>query len=270
MKTPTITFISHGGGPMPLLNDPAHANMVTHLKALAQKLGKPRAILVISAHWEENVPTITSGANPKMIYDYYGFPPETYKIQYPAPGEPQLAQQVYDALASAGISARLDPQRGFDHGLFVPLMLMYPTADIPCIQLSLMNNLSPEQHLAIGKALQALQYDNLLVIGSGFSFHNMREFFGADTAEKRAKNVAFEQWLQHTLTSADLTEHDRQQQLAHWAQAPSARFCQPREEHLLPLHVCYGLAERPAEQVDDVVILNKHSSGFTWLGKQLN
>ncbi|MCH1921416.1 dioxygenase [Shewanella sp. A3A] len=270
MKTPTITFISHGGGPMPLLNDPGHANMVSHLQALTQKFDKPSAILVISAHWEESVATVTYAANPKMIYDYYGFPAETYKIQYPAPGEPQLAQQVFDALTGAGIPVRQDPQRGYDHGLFVPLMLMYPAADIPCVQLSLVNNLSAEQHLAIGKALQALQYDNLLVVGSGFSFHNMREFFGADTAEKRANNQAFEQWLQTTVADATLTEQQRHHRLAQWAQAPSARFCQPREEHLLPLHVCYGLAERPAELAEDVVILNKHSSAFTWFGQQLN
>lgn len=268
MKTPTITFISHGGGPMPLLNDPGHANMVTHLQGLTKKLGKPSAILMISAHWEETVATITSGTAPKMIYDYYGFPPETYKIQYPAPGEPQLAQQVHDKLAAAGIPVRLDAQRGFDHGLFVPLMLMYPEADIPCIQLSLVNNLNPEQHLAIGNALQALDYDNLLVIGSGFSFHNMREFFAADTSDRRAKNQEFEQWLQQTVSGAGLAAEERHQRLAHWSQAPSARYCQPREEHLLALHICYGMAERPADQTDDVVILNKHSSAFTWYGKE--
>ena len=269
MKTPTITFISHGGGPMPLLNDPGHANMVTHLKALTKKLGKPSAILMISAHWEETAATITSGTAPKMIYDYYGFPPETYKIQYPAPGEPQLAQQVHDKLAAAGIPVRLDAQRGFDHGLFVPLMLMYPEADIPCIQLSLVNNLNPEQHLAIGNALQALDYDNLLVIGSGFSFHNMREFFAPDTSDRRAKNKEFEQWLQQTVSGEGLAAEERHQRLANWSKAPSARFCQPREEHLLPLHICYGMAERPADQTDDVVILNKHSSAFTWFGKEI-
>ncbi|WP_037443003.1 DODA-type extradiol aromatic ring-opening family dioxygenase [Shewanella mangrovi] len=267
MKTPTISFISHGGGPMPLLNDPAHAEMVKHLQGLTKKLDKPSAILLISAHWEESVATVTAAAQPGMIYDYYGFPAETYKIQYPAPGEPALAEKVHDALQAAGIPVRQDSKRGYDHGLFVPLMLMYPEADIPCVQLSLVNNLSPEQHLAIGQALQALDYDNLLVIGSGFSFHNMREFFAQHTSEREQKNLSFEQWLQQTVNTNDVTAAT--QGLANWSQAPNARYCQPREEHLLPLHVCYGLAGRPADITDDVVILNKHSSSFTWLGKSL-
>ncbi|MDK8461943.1 class III extradiol ring-cleavage dioxygenase [Marinobacter sp. SS13-12] len=257
-------FISHGGGPMPLLGDPGHREMVDRLTELAGKLQKPSAILVISAHWEEAVPTITSGTNPSLIYDYDGFPSEAYKIEYPCPGDPMLAQQVYQALDQAGIPARLNDQRGFDHGLFVPLKLMYPDADIPCVQLSLVNSLDAGIHLAIGRALQALDYDNLLVIGSGFSFHNMRAFFSAQTPEIQARNQAFEDWLEETCADASLQETERAERLAHWECAPYARFCHPREEHLLPLHVCYGLASKPSDTHISATILGKKSGMFYW------
>ncbi len=265
MNTETdVLFISHGGGPMPLLGDPGHREMVELLTELADKLRKPSAILVISAHWEEPLPTITASANPQLIYDYYGFPPEAYTIEYPCPGEPALARQVYQALAQSGIPARLDDQRGFDHGLFVPLKLMYPEADIPCVQLSLVSSLDASAHLAIGRALQALDYDNLLVIGSGFSFHNMRAFFTTDTPEIRARNQAFENWLEETCTDTEMQESERAERLAHWDRAPQARFCHPREEHLLPLHVCYGLANKPSDSHISATILGKKSGMFYW------
>lgn len=265
MNTETdVLFISHGGGPMPLLGDPGHHDMVERLTEFASKLRKPSAILVISAHWEESVPTITAGANPQLIYDYYGFPPEAYTIEYPCPGEPALARQVYQTLEHSGIPVRLDGQRGFDHGLFVPLKLMYPDADIPCVQLSLVDSLDAGTHLAIGRALQALDYDNLLVIGSGFSFHNMRAFFATDTPEIRARNQAFEHWLQATCSDATLQEAERAERLAHWELAPHARFCHPREEHLLPLHVCYGLANKPSDTHISATILGKKAGMFYW------
>jgi len=264
--TPTtdVLFLSHGGGPMPLLGDPDHREMVERLTELAGRLRRPSAILVISAHWEASVPTITSGANPELIYDYYGFPPESYEITYPCPGEPALAQQVHQALEQAGIAARLDDRRGFDHGLFVPLKLMYPQADIPCVQLSLVDSLDAEAHLAIGRALQALDVPNLLVIGSGFSFHNMKAFFGPSTPEIEARNLAFEAWLEATCCDTGLTEAQRTERLVHWERAPHARFCHPREEHLLPLHVCYGLAGRPSEPPIVATILRKKAGMFHW------
>ena len=263
-KTTDVLFLSHGGGPMPLLGDPDHREMVEKLTELAGKLHKPSAILVISAHWEASVPTITSGANPGLIYDYGGFPAEAYEIQYPCPGEPELAKQVYHALEAAGITARLDDQRGFDHGLFVPLKLMYPEADIPCIQLSLVSSLDAGTHLAIGRALQALDYGNLLVIGSGFSFHNMRAFFATQTPEIQARNEAFEHWLEETCGDPNMSESEREEHLVHWEQAPHARFCHPREEHLLPLHVCYGLANKPCDAHSSVAVLGKESGFFYW------
>ena len=178
---PRVLFLSHGGGPLPLLGDPAHREMVENLQIIAGRIAKPTAILVISAHWEERVATLTSGAKPALIYDYYGFPEKSYEIEYPCPGEPALADQVQRLLTEAGIEARLDAQRGFDHGLFVPLKIMYPEADIPCIQLSLVKGLDPAEHIRIGKALAGLRQEGLLVIGSGFSFHNMKAFFTPDT-----------------------------------------------------------------------------------------
>ncbi|MFP2769140.1 DODA-type extradiol aromatic ring-opening family dioxygenase [Oceanisphaera sp. KMM 10153] len=266
-QTPDIFFLSHGGGPLPLLGDPGHQEMVTRLQAMAGRLSRPSAILVISAHWEETVPTITAGAHPALIYDYYGFPPESYEIQYPCPGEPVLARQVQQSLTNAGIRARLDEQRGFDHGVFVPLKLMYPEANIPCVQLSLVKDLDAANHLAIGQALRALNHDTLLVIGSGFSFHNMKAFFTPGTPEIQAKNQAFEDWLEETCASPDLNETERSRRLREWETAPHARFCHPREEHLLPLHVCYGMAGHACDEHIAATILGRRSGMFYWSGK---
>ena len=257
-------FLSHGGGPLPLLGDGAHAEMVSCLKEIAEKITKPSAILLISAHWEESISSITSAQQPSLIYDYYNFPEESYSIQYPCEGEPDLAGQVYKSLQATGIEAKLDKERGFDHGLFIPLKIMYPDANIPCVQLSLVNNLDAELHINIGKALQSLDYDNLLVIGSGFSFHNMKAFFDEETNETKSKNESFEQWLVETCSSNDLNEQERTERLINWQQAPAARFCHPREEHLLPLHVCYGLAEKPCTEAIQLKILNKQSSMYLW------
>jgi len=257
-------FLSHGGGPLPLLGDANHREMVACLQQIAASIPKPEAIVVVSAHWEERVPTITSGANPALIYDYYGFPPESYEIQYPCPGQPALAQKLYASLSAAGINAQLDAQRGFDHGLFVPLKIMYPAADIACVQLSLVNTLNAAEHTAIGRALRTLHDENVYVIGSGFSFHNMKAFFSADTAQSRHLNHAFEDWLLTTCSSTDYSEQQRAQLLSNWADAPGARFCHPREEHLLPLHVCYGFAQAPCAKYFELEILNKKTSMYLW------
>lgn len=264
MSKVNIAFISHGGGPMPLLNDPSHAELVTYLKSLASTFVKPKAILLVSAHWEGTVATITASSKPGMIYDYSGFPAAAYQIQYPSPGEPELANLVLQTLLNAEIPAKLDHQRGYDHGAYVPLTLMYPEADIPVIQLSLLHNLNSAQHLAIGKALRGLDYDNLLVIGSGFSFHNMSEFFAPDTEERREKNRAFEHWLHCTLSDLNSSESERWDKMTNWLDAPNARYCHPREEHLLPLHICYGLAGRKSDEHQSVTVLNKQSSSFVW------
>lgn len=259
-----VLFLSHGGGPMPLLGDEGHKEMVGCLKELSAAINKPSAIIVISAHWEEAIPTITAGESPSLIYDYYGFPEESYHIEYPCPGETLLAGQIHKILIDAGIKAKLDKERGFDHGLFVPLKIMYPDADIPCVQLSLVNSLNPVEHIKIGMALQDLRYDSLLVIGSGFSFHNMRAFFTTESKESKAMNESFEDWLIDTCSNSKIQEEERIQRLNRWYDAPSARYCHPREEHLLPLHVCYGITQTVCSQYFELRILNRKSSMYLW------
>lgn len=257
-------FLSHGGGPLPLLGDPAHEELVRGLRAIAGAIDRPEAIIVISAHWEESVATITGAANPDIIYDYHGFPPESYEIQYPAPGHPGLAEQLCACLQHNGVAAELDADRGFDHGLFVPLKIMYPEADIPCIQLSLLASLDPAAHIALGEAMSAMRRDGVLVIGSGFSFHNLKAFFSPDGSRPDEKNEAFERWLIDTCSRSDLDEVERGRRLLRWEDAPHARYCHPREEHLLPLHVCYGLEKRAAEAVEEMRIMNKKASVYLW------
>ncbi|MFC7158646.1 DODA-type extradiol aromatic ring-opening family dioxygenase [Pseudidiomarina halophila] len=172
-----VLFVSHGGGPLPLLGDTQHQELVEQLQGIVPRVQKPQAILVISAHWEAATPTVTTAKHPGLLYDYFGFPPESYKIQYPAQGHPEFAHHVLETLAEHNIPAASDDQRRLDHGVFVPLKLMYPEADIPVVQVSLKHNLDPQQHIELGKALAAITHENLLILGSGFSFHNMRAFF---------------------------------------------------------------------------------------------
>jgi 4,5-DOPA dioxygenase extradiol len=258
-----LVYLSHGGGPLPILGEPGHAKMVAFMRDLGPRLRRPEAILVVSAHWEERVATVQSGATPDLLYDYYGFPEEAYHLAYPAPGAPELAARILEQLGAAGIAAGTDRERGFDHGLFIPLMLMFPEADIPAMQLSLLHNLDAEAHLDLGRALGGLLTENILVVGSGFSFHNLRAFDWNGQYAPDPHNDAFQDWLIGVCTS-DLTQAERERRLLEWEQAPSARYCHPREEHLLPLHVCAGMARGPAELVFDDVIFSKRSVAFLW------
>ena len=258
-----IVYFSHGGGPLPILGDASHQAMLDFMKQLPDQLKKPDAILVISAHWEENAATLLGAAAPAMFYDYYGFPQEAYEIKYPAPGSPELANRIAEILNKNNIPARSDPQRGFDHGLFIPLKMMYPQADIPSLQLSLLRGLNPMAHIGLGKALRDLINENILVIGSGFSFHNMRAFAWEGTGRPDPANDAFQNWLIETCTGP-IPQSEREQRLIEWEKAPSARSCHPREEHLLPLHVCLGMADKPAKLVFDDQILGKRSVAFLW------
>lgn len=257
-------FLSHGGGPLPLLGDAGHQEMVSCLENIASIIPTPDALVVVSAHWEEGLPTITSGAEPPIIYDYYGFPEESYHIQYPCVGEPSLAQKIHKLLGDSGIRSELDENRGFDHGLFVPLKIMYSESNIPCVQISLVNTLDPSEHIEIGRALGSLSRDNTLIIGSGFSFHNLKAFFQPDTPETKELNHSFEEWLLNTCCHSGCTEEERMQRLVRWTEAPGARFCHPREEHLLPLHVCYGVAQASCVDCFDLEIMNKKSSMYLW------
>lgn len=249
---------------MPLLGDPGHHEMVACLQSLSESFVKPRAIIVVSAHWEESKVKITAGKEPELIYDYYGFPAESYKIAYPSKGHPDLAMAASRAVAQVGLPVELDPVRGFDHGHFVPLSVMYPKADIPTIQVSLLKSLSPAEHIYLGNALSELAADGAMVIGSGFSFHNMSAFFEQPNAESDRLNVGFEEWLHQVMSDKELSETHRRRQLVHWSEAPGARFCHPREEHLMPLHVCYGVAQSAATECYRLNILGKQASAFVW------
>jgi len=248
---------------LPILGDPGHQAMVDFMTHLPSQLTRPDAILVISAHWEESVAALLSAQNPPMFYDYYGFPDEAYDITYPAPGHPALAERIAGLLAENNIPVRLDGRRGFDHGLFIPLKLMYPEANIPSLQLSLLRGLDPAAHIALGKALRKLLSENILVLGSGFSFHNQRAFFGRAIGAPTPENDAFQDWLIETC-AGPRPQSEREQHLIEWEKAPSARYCHPREEHLLPLHVCLGLAGKQAELVFDDQILGKRGVAFLW------
>lgn len=258
-----IVYFSHGGGPLPLLGDKSHLAMVEFMKMLPSQLKIPAAILVISAHWEENVATLLGAQAPDMLYDYYGFPDKAYEVKYPAPGNPELADRVARMLNKNSIQTQIDTQRGFDHGLFIPLALMYPDASIPALQLSLIRGLDSRIHIELGNGLRELLAENILIIGSGFSFHNMGAFSMAGKNIPDRSNDNFQNWLIDVCVSS-LSRDERNQNLINWQKAPSAKYCHPREEHLLPLHVCMGMADKPAKLVFDDYILGKRAVAFLW------
>lgn len=238
-RMPTA-FLPHGGGPWPFVDlgfGPKEQadRLRAYLEGVPATLPqKPRALVVISAHWEEAVPTVMTNERPPMLYDYSGFPPESYTIEWPAPGEPTLAKRVRSLLEGAGFRTAEDAQRGFDHGTFVPLKLAFPQAEVPTVQLSLVAGLDPATHLAMGRALAPLRDEGVFIVGSGMTFHNLRAFFrgGGEAASE-----AFDGWLQETMR---LPAPERDRRLTQWSQAPMARQVHPREEHLLPLMVVAG------------------------------
>lgn len=264
-KQGSLIFISHGGGPWPLLGDPRHRNLIDFLKKNPSTLITPSAILVISGHWEEDFATIQGSAHPPMLFDYYNFPEESYQISYPAPGYPELASRISSIFKKNSIKSHVDKERGYDHGVFVPLMIMYPEATIPCLQLSLLNSLDPKEHIRIGRALKDLRNEDILIIGSGASFHNLRGFREAPTPETIALNEGFESWLRNVMCNSQLPETQREEKLINWLDAPGARYCHPREEHLLPMHVCYGLAGGPADRFIEVEYMERKASMYVWL-----
>ncbi|KAL4858007.1 4',5'-DOPA dioxygenase extradiol [Chlorella vulgaris] len=241
-RAPAV-YITHGGGPFPVIGGPGHAKLSAFLKSYASSLPVlPKGLLVVSAHWEEPQATVTSGAQPPLIYDYYGFPPESYELKYPAPGSPQLADRVCSLLKVAGMACRKDGQRGWDHGTFIPLMLMYPEAKVPVVQLSLLSSLDPREHIRLGEALAPLRDEGVVIIGSGSSFHNVPALFAAMKGDSSAldRSESFDDWLQHVCTDPSLSYEKRAELLSAWRQAPEAAYAHPRAEHLLPLHVALG------------------------------
>ncbi len=239
-KLPTY-FISHGGGPWPWLKKemPFFDKLEVSLKSIAHEVGKPKSILMISGHWEEENFSLMSNQLPPMLYDYGGFPDHTYHIKYPASGSLELVQRTKELLEKAGINVNLNSTRGYDHGAFVPLFVMYPDADVPVVQLSLKKNYDPETHYQLGIALTSLREEGVLIIGSGLSYHNLRDF--GRTPAARSASKEFDNWLGEVLVNDTLEA--RHQKLLEWAKAPSARAAHPEEDHLIPLHVIVGAAK---------------------------
>ena len=237
-----VVYLPHGGGPWPFVElgfgtRAEQDGLAAYLRSVKAVPRQPvKALLVVSAHWEEAVPTVMSHSRPPMLYDYYGFPPESYTLSWPAPGEPALAARVRSLVAAAGFGTAEDAQRGFDHGTFVPLKLAYPEAEVPTVQLSLIKGLDPAQHLALGRALAPLRDEGVFIVGSGMTYHNMRGF-GDPRAVPHSET--FDAWLRATSTAEPAA---RDAQLAEWSRAPAARQVHPREEHLLPLMVIAGAA----------------------------
>ena len=245
VRFPTF-YLSHGGGPWPYMQGEArrpYAALEESLRQLAGQLPeKPRAILVISGHWEGREFAVMAGAAPPMVYDYGGFPEELYHIRYPAAGSPQLALHAHSLIRQAGLPARLDAERGFDHGTYSILAVTHPNADVPVFQVSLRADYDPQAHLQLGRALAPLRDEGVLIIGSGSSYHNLRRFFGP--CVPREDSVQFDGWLRETLV--DSAPARRSQRLLEWERAPAAREAHPQEDHLMPLHVAVGAAEAEA------------------------
>jgi aromatic ring-opening dioxygenase catalytic subunit (LigB family) len=248
-----VDFIPHGGGPCFFMDwKMGPADTWDRMGAWLRTAGdgaRPKALLAISGHWEERGFSLTGAPRPPLIYDYSGFPPHTYQLQYPAPGSPDLALRVRDVLVGAGLASRVDPERGWDHGVFIPLKLMYSEADVPVVQMSLDSSLDPELHLRAGAALEGLRSEGVRIIGSGMTYHNMRQF----GTRAGAPSEAFDAWLTGAVTGLP---EERDSRLRRWADAPFAREAHPREEHLIPLLVASGAggADRGRRVFSDVVL----------------
>ena len=212
-------------------------NLEGYLRGFMATLAeRPRAILAISGHWQEVVPTVNAGARPPLLFDYHGFPDYTYRLTWPAPGAPKLAARVCELLSAAGIANSTEAERGWDHGIFVPLKVMLPEADVPLVQLSMQSSLDPAAHLAIGAALKPLRNEGILILGSGQTYHNMRSFVEGEAVDEKAG--AFDAWL----CAAMIDSATRDEALIRWEEAPHARVAQPYEDHLLPLMIAAGAA----------------------------
>ena len=235
MKRQPALFVSHGSPTLPLEQSAA----TDFLRRLGPSLDRPEAILMVSAHWDTERPAVSSAERPETIYDFYGFPPELYRLQYPAPGAPKLARRVASLLGEHGFSTDIDPERGLDHGAWTPLILAYPQADIPVTQLSIQSRLGPAHHVRLGEALRPLRDEGVLIIASGGATHNLREL-----SRQRGSTVAqpwaaeFNDWLAGALQSR------RTDDLVNYrGQAPQAVRNHPTDEHLIPLFVALGAGD---------------------------
>jgi len=252
-------FIPHGGGPCFFMPDPSGAwtAMAAFLRSLPTMLpARPRAILIISGHWEADGFGLTSSVRPPLIFDYHGFPPETYQLEYSVAGSPDLATAAADLLTGAGMAAQLDATRGLDHGVFVPLKVAFPAADVPVVEMSVDRSLDPALHLAAGRALAPLRKDGVLIIGSGMSYHNMR---GYGDPRATAPSAEFDTWLGHAIGLAPAA---RTAMLTDWLNAPAGRMSHPREEHLIPLMVAAGASDEYGQRIFHGEVLKTFISAF--------
>ena len=260
-----VLYIAHGGGPcffMEWTMGPRDTwdGMKSWLMNIPSTLAvRPKAIVVISAHWEEPEIAVINSDTSTLLYDYYGFPEETYRLEYKAPTAPEVAHRIAKQLEESNIPCRFEKERGLDHGVFIPLKVIYPNADIPVVQVSLKEGLNPAAHIELGRALAPLRNEGVLIVGSGMSYHNLRNFGGPKAANDSA---AFDSWLQKTITQSDPTE--RSERLKQWKLAPSALEAHPREEHLVPLMVAAGAGGENLGRV----IYSEKVSGMTISGFQ--
>ena len=234
-RQPTY-FISHGGGPWPWIPNMRRAFSAledSYNRMHAELPERPKAVLMVSGHWETDVVSVMHAAKPPMVYDYYNFPAHTYDVVYPSAGAPELAEKTADLIAGAGIDVRLDDTQGYDHGTFVPMEILYPAADMPLFQVSINASYDPQAHIDLGRALASLRDEGVLIIGSGLSYHNLR-LMGPQSKEP---SMAFDAWLTKALA---LPPAERLAAILNWEQAPSARVCHAREDHLVPLFVALG------------------------------
>ena len=240
-RLPTL-FIPHGGGPCFFMDPPASSphmwdGLAAYLRGIDRSLGlRPKAVLVISGHWENPLPTLNVATKPGLLFDYYGFPEHTYQLKYPAAGAPELAETARRLLGDAGFKTDVDSRRGLDHGVFVPFLLIYPNADVPILQLSLQASLDPALHLSMGRALAPLRDQGVLIVGSGMSYHNLADMF---SGRGEATAAAFDAWLGNVVQDPAT----RDQLLAKWREAPGGPASHPREEHLIRLMVAAGAAQ---------------------------
>ena len=261
MKQPSL-FIPHGGGPCFFINegaapDPMWRPMEDILRGVIAGLPeRPKAVLLISGHWEEERFSVHTGERPGLLYDYHGFPEHTYRLRFDAPGAPALARRAAALLEAAGFPTDEEAERGWDHGVFIPLKVAIPDADIPIVQLSLRADLDPAAHIAAGRALEPLRDEGVLIVGSGMSFHNMRD--RGPQATPRADE--FDAALTDAATAPDPAV--RAARIAAWAELPHARYAHPREEHLLPLMVALGAGGDD----ESARIYNGHVLGWTVSG----
>ncbi|MGH6989958.1 MAG: DODA-type extradiol aromatic ring-opening family dioxygenase [Stellaceae bacterium] len=265
-RWPTL-YIPHGGGPcffMPVspgLPPDMWDRLAAYLKGIDAALGRrPTAVLVISGHWETPRPTVNTARDHTLLFDYYGFPDDTYRLTYPAHNAPETVARIEECLTRAGYRPDEDATRGLDHGVFVPFKLIYPEADVPMVQLSLLASLDAAAHVRLGHALAPLRDAGVLIVGSGMSFHNLRAMY-AEGPQIDAAARAFDDWLTDAATDPDPERRDAK--LARWEEAPYARFCHPREEHLLPLHVAAGAGGGDVgRQVFGEALVGKALSGY--------